>query len=63
MRNIHVNVNGHHVIFRKFLNGLWDAIDYDTGVLIYEGDDATLEKVLDVVIEYTTKEVINNDYI
>ena len=57
MKTIHVNINEHHVVFRKFTNDLWDAIDYDTGVLIYEGDDATLEKVLDEVIEYTYKEI------
>lgn len=57
MKIIHVNVNEHHIIFRKFLNGMWDAIDYDTGVLVYEGDDATLEKVFDEVIKYTQQEV------
>lgn len=53
MKIIHITINGHHVILRKFTNGLWDAIDYNTGVLIYEGDDATLEKVLDEAVKYT----------
>lgn len=56
MKIIHITINGHHVILRKFLNSLWDAIDYDTGVLIYEGDDATLEKVLDEAIKYTQED-------